>query len=99
MSKGQKQTTAEAQVARAAQLVARGRVLLDTWEEEDQIDRARRLFQRAIELAPDSAEAWRGLADALEENEEHDLALHAYGHALELGATGVEVWRGVARAA
>jgi tetratricopeptide (TPR) repeat protein len=86
-------------LARAEWLVQRGRKLLDTWEDEAEIDRAVELFRQATTLAPDHAEAWHGLADALDEVEEFDEALQAYHRALALGADSPTLWRHLAEVA
>lgn len=86
-------------LARAERLVQRGRKLLDNWEDGADIDRALELFQQAVALAPNHAEAWRGLADALDEVEEFDKALEAYHRAIALGAESPALWRHLAEVA
>jgi tetratricopeptide (TPR) repeat protein len=84
---------------RSARLIARGRKLLDDWEDESDIDRALELFRQATDLTPGDAEAWRALGDAQHEREEYEQALESYQRAITLGADDVRMWRRIATAA
>ncbi len=78
---------------RADRLVARGRRLLDGWNDETDVDRAEALFRQAVALAPEDAAAWYGLGDALQEEEEPEQAIEAYQRAQTLGAESATFWR------
>jgi len=79
----------------AYEFYLRGRKLFQKWTRQN-IELARKMFQRAIELDPDFADAWAGLATAHvhlfgRDNEPHlEKAREASDHALKLDPESAE---------
>jgi adenylate cyclase len=79
----------------AYEFYLRGRKLFQKWTRQN-IELARKMFQRAIELDPDFADAWAGLATARvhlfgRDNEPHlEKAREASDHALKLDPESAE---------
>src|SRR6266496_4536892 len=79
----------------AYEFYLRGRKLFQKWTRQN-IELARKMFQRAIELDPDFADAWAGLATAHvhlfgRDNEPHlEKAREASDHALKLNPESAE---------
>ncbi|HEX9036714.1 MAG TPA: tetratricopeptide repeat protein [Ktedonobacterales bacterium] len=83
----------EAQENTVEQVITRARNLLDDcWDDENDIDRAERLLQDVMFIAPERGAIWQGLGDVRWLNGEHDIALAHYERARDLGVDNAALW-------
>lgn len=76
--------------ANATQLYHRGETLLELKRYEE----ALAVYQRAVEIRPEYAQAWQGKGDAFLELKQYDEALDAYDKAIQIQPNYLEAWIG-----
>lgn len=75
----------DAQDNAVQQVITRARSLLDDRDDEANIDRAEKLLQDVMFIAPDEGAIWQGLGDVRWLNGEYPMALEYYQRARDLG--------------